>query len=87
MEVCLESSHPRPAVNIMGLIHSTLSLLGRRCPKERAKPHTTGSPYLLPEEEEEEGKERIVMKEDDKEEEEEEEEEDEEDGGGRRRNN
>ena len=29
-EVCLESSHPRPAVNMIGLIHSTLSLLGRR---------------------------------------------------------
>jgi hypothetical protein len=47
-EVCLESSHPRPAVNMIGLIHSTLSLLGNLCPKERAKPHTTGSPYLLP---------------------------------------
>ena len=48
LTVCLPSSQPTPAVNMTGLSHSTRSPLGRRCPKERAKPHTTGSPYLLP---------------------------------------
>ena len=58
--VCLESSHPRPAVNMIGLIHSTLSLLGRRCPKDRANPHTTGSPYLLPATKEREARELMT---------------------------
>lgn len=35
-------------LNMMGLIHSRRSPPGRRCPKVRVYPATSGSPNLLP---------------------------------------
>mmetsp|Transcript_7001 Transcript_7001/g.16332 ORF Transcript_7001/g.16332 Transcript_7001/m.16332 type:complete len:385 (-) Transcript_7001:1155-2309(-) len=48
LSACTAGIWPRPAENMIGLSHSRLSPAGVRCPKVRAKPHSTGSPNLLP---------------------------------------
>ena len=46
--MCSSSILPMPPLNMIGLIHSRLSLFGNVMPNDLAKPKTTGSPNLFP---------------------------------------